>query len=135
MGTAYYIGCRDCGVYRDLGKFRAFEMYGVRDGRAALLEAEELKGSMFQVTLALSFLWEHAGCNVTAFDDRHEEILDEFWEKDPTNQGANLESDAFWLGIECCQKVAEDKDEIICPIGLALRTGISADACTTTKRR
>ena len=84
MGTIHFIGCRDCGVSRDIDKF-----YSMRKGvdtreKALSLSEEIVQRDYFRSALLVAFLADHSGHNCTTFTENQEEIRDEFQEEDYT---------------------------------------------------
>ena len=93
MGTIYYVGCRDCNVYRDLDKFYALRP-GVNSRAKALSLCEEIKGSQsFRAALLVSFMADHLGHNCTTFSEHNADVCEEF---DPDYTWENKESKRFW---------------------------------------
>jgi len=90
MGTIYYVGCRDCNVFRDLDKFQAMSS-GVDTREKAIEYATKIKKDSFRCGLLVSFLADHMGHSCVVFTDRNELIWGEF-----IDEGAKQESDEFW---------------------------------------
>ncbi len=70
MGTIYYVGCRDCKIIRDLGKF--YTMRVIENKEEALEFSKDIQMDSFRVGLLVSFLYEHEGHNCTVFDEHAE---------------------------------------------------------------
>lgn len=90
MGTIYFVGCRDCNVYRDLDKFYSMENAGTRKECQRIAEQIE-KVDSFRAALLVSFLWTHEGHNCTAFNEHNDTEYERF-----LNKKAHLESGVFW---------------------------------------
>jgi|JI10StandDraft_1071094.scaffolds.fasta_scaffold1413656_2 hypothetical protein len=64
MGVNYYVGCRDCEVYRDLDKLRPSIPTTAHEVKDA---AKDL--AAFPAALLIGFMVEHQGHNCTLFND------------------------------------------------------------------
>ena len=90
MGVIHYVGCYDCGVYRDLGKF-----YTLSDRVETIDDAKEyalrIKDDAFRSGLLVSFLNKHLGhkCVVYTEDMSMDQVFD------PDGNEENLDYD-FW---------------------------------------
>lgn len=71
MGVIYFVGCKKCGIYRDLDKFYTLHFCGeIKDRKKALeLADKEVKKDSFRCALLLSFLSQHYGHDIVLFDD------------------------------------------------------------------
>ncbi len=95
MGVIYDVACKDCKVYRDLGKFYTLHFCGSVETREdALKQSEKTSKDGFKCTLLLGFLSQHYGHNIFVIDDsKLDDELDgyeedtNFWE---SNQSEKL---------------------------------------------
>jgi 3-dehydroquinate dehydratase len=68
MGIIYYVGCRDCKIYRNLGKaYNIVEQCETR--RQALALSKKIEECAFHETLLVTFMQKHSGHNCTVFND------------------------------------------------------------------
>ncbi len=68
MGIIYYVGCRDCRVYRCLSKaYNIVEECETR--KQALTLSKKIEECAFHETLLVTFMDKHSGHNCTVFND------------------------------------------------------------------
>ena len=97
MGTLYYVGCFDCGVFRDLNKFYTIG-HPVETREDALEMSERMSKDSFRASLLASFLWKHKGHSCTVFDEHMGEHMFPAYKYDIDEHydNPNEESDIFW---------------------------------------
>ena len=59
MGTTYSIGCKKCGVYRDIDKLYGLADYDIDSRQAALDYSKVIEKSSFRAGLIVSFVLAH----------------------------------------------------------------------------
>ena len=91
MGTIYCVGCYDCNIHRDLGKFYKL-VYQIETRDDALEFAHDIGDDSFRAGLLVSFMGKHQGHKCVVFSEHDEEIWGHF---DPEYDGANMDYD-FW---------------------------------------
>ena len=91
MGTIYYIGCRDCGVFRDLDK--AYFLTSANSRKEVLACAEEVKKESFRSALIVSFMSEHRGHDCVLFDEHDDSLMEAFAPNYPAPNEENLWSE------------------------------------------
>ena len=69
MGTIFYVGCRDCKVYRDLGKFYTAHTKCDNRKEAIGFSVDIEKKDSFRAALLISFMAQHEGHNCTFFNE------------------------------------------------------------------
>ncbi len=91
MGTQYWVGCRDCKVYRHVDKIKLLDnKIETRD--EALEFAKDVEENSFRAGLIVSFMAEHKGHNCTLFWEHD----DKTWEEFEDEYKAVLQDDQFW---------------------------------------
>lgn len=73
MGTIYYVGCLDCGIYRDLYEGVSGCLLSVKERHDAMIYREIVYNNAFCYGLLVSFLLEHAEHRCKFFSEHDEE--------------------------------------------------------------
>jgi len=94
MGTIYYVGCKDCMIYRCLDKFYNMDCCDIKNRQDALEFSKTIEEDSFRAGLLVSFMAKHMGHHCVAFNDGMDDVWlnfiehgkkedGEFWKSSP----------------------------------------------------
>ena len=107
MGTTYFIGCKKCGVYRDLDKLYGLSDCNIDSRQAAFDYSKVVEESSFKAGLIVSFALKHGPHGVFILDEHKIERQ----ELDPPGRlQCCLDGELVWLTPEPFDVWAEEPE-------------------------